>query len=293
MGLVDPDDPLKIRILGFGWRGSFWKRAGTVTFFVMGFVKFLGTAGARYVVAKQLRFSAGTWVELSGTKLLLDPGPGSLLRCRRSRPPLDPEELDGVILTHKHLDHSTDVNIMLEVMADLGHGGKKGTLLAPRDCLEGDDPVVFKYVRKYPERIELLEEGKVVVIGNITVKPVRHRHGEVETYGVILEAEEGRLGFVVDTRFFPGLSARYAGCDLLVLNVVRLKPTPEIDHLSLPEAAVVIKEVRPKMAVLTHFGMTMLRAKPRELALKLSDQLGIEVIAADDGLTIESDRWKS
>ncbi len=258
----------------------------------MGFVKFLGTAGARYVVAKQLRYSAGTWIELSGTKLLLDPGPGTLLRCRKSRPPLDPEKLHGIILTHRHLDHSTDVNVMLEVMADLGQGGRKGVLLAPRDCLEGEDPVVLKYVRKYPERIEVLEEGREFGVGDIRITPVRHLHGDAETYGVILDSPEGRLGFVVDTKFAPELPGRYAGCDLLVLNVVRLKPTPGIDHLSLPEAGEFIKEVRPKLAVLTHFGMTMLRAKPRELALKLSEDLGIQVMAAEDGLTVEARLWR-
>ena len=257
----------------------------------MGFVKFLGTAGARYVVGKQLRYSAGTWIELGGTRLLLDPGPGTLLRCRRSRPPLDPEALDGLILTHKHLDHSTDVNIMLEVMAELGHKGRKGVLVAPRDCLEGEDPVVLRYVRRYPERIEIMEEGRVVEIGAVRVTPVRHRHGDAETYGILLDSTEGRLGFVVDTGYFPELPKRYSDCDLLVLNVVRLKPTPEIDHLSLPEAVEIIRGARPKLAVLTHFGMTMLRAKPRELASKLSGELGLEVIAAEDGMQIGSERW--
>ena len=257
----------------------------------MGFVKFLGTAGARYVVGKQLRYSAGTWIELGGTRFLLDPGPGTLLRCRKSRPPLGPEELDGLILSHKHLDHSTDVNVMLEVMAELGHKGKKGILLAPRDCLEGEDPVVLRYVRRYPERIEILEEGKTFEVGAIRITPVAHRHGDAETYGILLDSPEGRAGFVVDTGFFPELPRRYQGCDLLVLNVVRLKPTPGIDHLSLPEAMEIIREVRPKLAVLTHFGMTMLRAKPHELARKLTEELGLEVIAADDGLTIEAGRW--
>ncbi len=258
----------------------------------MGFVKFLGTAGARYVVGKQLRYSAGTWIELAETRLLLDPGPGTLLRCRKAKPPLDPETLDGIILTHKHLDHSTDVNIMLEVMAELGHKGKKGVLLAPRDCLEGEDPVVLRYVRKYPERIEILREGHGAEVGGVRIAAVAHRHGEAETYGVILDSPEGKLGFVVDTRFFPELPKRYAGCDLLVLNVVRLKPTPGIDHLSLPEAAEIIREAKPKLAVLTHFGMTMIRAKPRELAAKLSDELKLGVVAAEDGLTLEASRWR-
>jgi hypothetical protein len=44
--------------------------------------------------------------------------------------------------------------------------------------------------------------------------------------------------------------------------------------------------------VITHFGMTMLRAKPHELARKITEEMGIEVIAADDGLTIQADRWR-
>ena len=255
----------------------------------MGYVKFLGTAGARFVVARQLRYSAGTWIELSGTQLLLDPGPGTLLRCRKVRPALDPGKLSGILLSHKHLDHSTDVNIMIEAMAECGRK-KRGVLLAPKDALEGDDPVVLRYVRSFPERIEVLEEGRTYHVGEVEIQPVRHIHG-VETYGLILNSDEGCLGFVVDTKFFPQLPQRYRGCDLLVLNVVRKEWSPDIDHLSLPEAIEIIQGVRPKLAVLTHFGMTMLRERPWELAAQISEKIGIPVIAASDGLTVEKAQW--
>jgi len=257
----------------------------------MGYVKFLGTAGARFVVARQLRYSAGTWIELSGTQLLLDPGPGTLLRCRRVRPALDPARLSAVLLSHKHLDHSTDINIMLEAMAGAGTK-RRGVLLAPADALEGEDPVVLKYARRFPARIEVLAEGKTWEIDGIQVQAVRHRHG-VETYGLLLNSEEGRVGFVIDTKFSPTLPEFYVGCDLLVLNVVRREWSPDIDHLSLPEAVEIIRAVEPKLAVLTHFGMTMLRGKPWELAAQLSEKLGLEVVAASDGLTVESTRWLS
>jgi len=256
----------------------------------MGYVKFLGTAGARFVVARQLRYSAGTWIELSGTQLLLDPGPGTLLRCRKVRPALDPGKLAGVVLSHKHLDHSTDVNIMVEAMAESGRK-KRGVLLAPGDALDGDDPVVLKYVQPFLERIERLEEGKVYRVDEVEIRPVRHVHG-VETYGLILDSSEGRVGFVVDTKFTPELPERYAGCDLLVLNVVRREWSPDVDHLSLPEAIEIVQNVRPKLAVLTHFGMTMLRGKPWELAADISDKIGIEVLAASDGLTVGAERWQ-
>ena len=47
--------------------------------------------------------------------------------------------------------------------------------------------------------------------------------------------------------------------------------------------------MRPRKAVLTHFGMTMLEAHPREIAQEMTDELGVEVIAASDGMTLRAD----
>ena len=60
-----------------------------------------------------------------------------------------------------------------------------------------------------------------------------------------------------------------------------------MDHLSLPEAKSIIEGLRPRVAILTHFGMTMWRAKPWELAKKLTEETGISVIAARDGLKFD------
>jgi ribonuclease BN (tRNA processing enzyme) len=109
-------------------------------------IKFLGTAGARIVVAKQLRSSAGTWITLDEKNLLLDPGPGTLVRCIKSRPSLDPTQLDAIILSHQHIDHANDVNIMIEAMTDGGFS-KKGALFAPLSALK-NDPIVLKYIRR-------------------------------------------------------------------------------------------------------------------------------------------------
>ena len=82
------------------------------------FIKFLGTAGARIVVSKQLRASGGMWYSLDGYNVLVDPGPGCLVRCISSRPKMDPMKLDAIILTHRHLDHAADVNVMIEAMTE-------------------------------------------------------------------------------------------------------------------------------------------------------------------------------
>jgi ribonuclease BN (tRNA processing enzyme) len=90
----------------------------------------------------------------------------------------------------------------------------------------------------------------------------------------------------VDTRFFEELCLHYKG-DLLILNVVRLEPGGPFDHLSAAEAGEIIKELKPRAAILTHFGMTMWRAKPWEVARRLSDETGVRVIAARDGMSFD------
>ena len=247
------------------------------------FLKFLGTAGARVVVFKQLRASGGLWLELNGTRLHIDPGPGALVRALSSRPKLDPEKLDALLLTHRHLDHSADINVMIEAMTEGGRR-KGGVLFAPADALD-EDPVVLNYVRGYLGKVEVLEEGKSYRVGGITFStPLRHRHS-VETYGLIVE---GRIALISDTLFFPDLIEAYRGVEVLVINVVRAGERDErIEHLTLGDARELIEGIRPKRAILTHFGMTVLRANPWEVAEGLSRETGCEVIAARDGMTLE------
>ncbi len=254
----------------------------------MALVKFLGTAGARFVVARQLRSSAGTYIETGGLRVMLDPGPGTLVRCAKSRPPIDATALDAVILTHNHVDHSGDVNVLLDAMTA---GGLKpgGALFAPRECLEGDDAVVLRYVRAGLDTIEVLGPDRAYRWKGLSFRTsARHRHA-AETYGVKLDLDGATASFLVDTAAFPGLPASYAGSDLLVVNVVRAtraRTGPDILHLTLDDARDLLREIRPRKTVLTHFGMTMLRAKPREAAAALGEELGLDVVAASDGMSL-------
>jgi hypothetical protein len=70
--------------------------------------------------------------------------------------PLDPTHLDGILLSHKHLDHAGDVNALIEAMTEGGYR-QRGVLFATEDALESD-PVVFRYLRSYVRRIEILKE---------------------------------------------------------------------------------------------------------------------------------------
>lgn len=245
-------------------------------------ITFLGTAGARFVVTRQFLASGGAWLSLGDTQLLLDPGPGCLVQATKRK--LDPSKLSAIILSHRHLDHCGDINIMIEAMTE-GGMKKRGIVFAPTDALD-QDPVILSYIRNEPEKVEILTEGGHYQVDDIYFEtPVRHLH-PVETYGFIFRTPRHTFSWITDTKYFNDLSHYYTG-DLLIINVVRLNPGAPVDHLSLPEAKQIIEETKPKVAILTHFGMTMWRARPWELAQRLADETGVSVIAARDGMKFD------
>ena len=249
-------------------------------------LKFLGTAGARYTVTRQLRKSGGVWISLDETQLLVDPGPGSLVCCLSSRPILNPTSLDGILLSHRHIDHSNDVNIMIEAMTN-GGSTKRGMVFAPGDALD-EDPVILQHFRNHVKDIIRLHEGGVYTVGNIRFStPIRHVHG-VETYGLHLMGKHVSVSIVTDTQYFDGLESYYPG-DVLILHTVLVQSKKEILHLSLEDAERIISKAKPRLCVLTHFGMGMIRNKPWKLASELSERSGVKVVAASDGMKLDLD----
>ncbi len=233
------------------------------------------------MVASQILASGGLWLNLSGTEILLDPGPGCIVQSTKRK--LRGYKLSAIILSHRHLDHSADVNIMVEAMTQGGFK-HRGRLFAPADALESE-PVIFSYLKDYLEGIEVLQEGKSYSVGNISfTTPIRHIH-PVETYGVVFRTAEHTFSYIADTRYFDGLCHSYGG-ELLIINAVFLEPLP-IDHLSMPDAKHIIMELKPKVAIITHFIMRTWQAKPWEVAERLSQESGVRVIAARDGMKFE------
>jgi phosphoribosyl 1,2-cyclic phosphodiesterase len=233
---------------------------------------------------KQLRSSGGLWLSYEGTNVLIDPGPGSIVRCAASRPKLDPTTLDAVILTHRHLDHANDINVMIEAMTEGGFK-KRGVVFCPEDAISKDS-IILPHSQKSLQNIEFLKEGKTYTIGKISFStPTRHIHS-VETYGLRFRMKGVDLSLISDTKYFEELKDVYKS-EILIINVVFSQPRPDIEHLSLEDAENLINSIRPKLAILTHFGMSMLKAKPHNISQELTKKLNIEVTAAYDGMKID------
>jgi ribonuclease BN (tRNA processing enzyme) len=245
-------------------------------------ITFLGTGGARFVVINQFLATGGLWLNLDGTELLIDPGPGCIIQSTKRK--LKSEKLSAIIISHRHIDHCSDLNIMAEGMTG---GGLKhhGSLFAPADALESDS-VIFSYLKNLLEKVEYLQEGKSYSIDNISfTTPVRHIH-PVETYGIRFDTGRHTFSYIADTRFFDGICQQYRS-DLLIMNVVFLESGLPFDHLSAPDAERIISELKPKIAIMTHFGMSMWCGKPWEIARDIFERTGIKVIAARDGMRFD------
>ena len=81
-------------------------------------ITFLGTGGARFAVTTQVLASGGLWLNLNDTEILLDPGPGSMVQSTKQK--LRTDKLSAIILSHHHLGHSADINVMGEAMTKGG-----------------------------------------------------------------------------------------------------------------------------------------------------------------------------
>jgi ribonuclease BN (tRNA processing enzyme) len=175
---------------------------------------------------------------------------------------------------------------MIEAMTDGGFK-RRGILFTPGDALE-EDPVVFKYVRSYVEKVEVLKENSEYRLGEIQFSTAKKHQHRVETYGFNFKISPHTISLVTDTRFFPELPGLYRG-EMFIIHVVRLKPVGDdpIDHLSIEDVKTIIKRAKPKLTILTHFGMTIIKAKPWVVAAELEKEVGRKVIAASDGMKLD------
>ena len=240
---------------------------------------FMGTAGARFMVAKQLAASGGLYIEDGSTRMSLDPGPGAVVQYAKRK--VDLTKLDAIVLSHRHLDHAGDVNVMVEAMTEGGFH-RRGRLFCPSDALD-DDPVVLRYLRQFPQEVVRLEPEKEYAVNGLsfTTTPL-HVH-QVETFGFRFG---DRLGWVTDSAYYDGIAEQHKA-EVMVIHLVLMQCRAGLPHLCLEDVERIIRDARPRLAIITHFGMTVWRAHPWEVAEDLTQRIGSEVKAARDGMSLE------
>jgi ribonuclease BN (tRNA processing enzyme) len=266
-------------------------RAGSADFaelkYPENFIRFLGTAGTRFMMLSQRRSTGGVWFSYGGRKGVIDPGPGSLVRVCEAKPALFATDINTLILTHRHIDHSSDLNALVEGMT-LKSQEKRGSVLLTLDSSEDGDSVLLRFAEKKIKRIFRHEDGERAELGGgVTVESVRHEHHGVQCYGLIFRgAGLPTWGLLSDTAALTHFPDRYRECEILVMNVTMLFPRARLDHLSLPDAASLLQVLRPKLAIVTHMSNMLLDYGPQKIEQTLTTNQ-TKVTAASDGLVVD------
>lgn len=247
---------------------------------------FLGTGGGRVVVINQLRATGGWILEMDNEMFHIDPGPGALVRAKEYGVKL--RKLTGVLVSHPHPDHYSDAELVVEAMT-LGMNRKKGVVIGSGTVMKGGKtfhPVFSPYHLKGVVRHTALEPGKSIKAGKVRIRATPTKHDGEEGIGFVFEGEK-RIGYTSDGEYFKGQEKHFRDCDVLVMNCLRPRKKKWPTHMGSEEAVELLVKARPKLAVLKHFGIMMLRAGPEKEAAWIQKESGVETIASRDGMVLE------
>ena len=249
-------------------------------------ITILGTSGGRWVFLKQLRGSGGFVIELDGEKMHVDPGPGALVRAREYRVNLC--DLTAVLVSHRHQDHMNDAIVAIESMTR-GATRKGGAFISTRRVIEGEKgspPILDDFHRKVLDRLEVMKPGDSVKLGKVKITATPTRHRDEDGVGFLFEGEGLRVGYTGDGEYFPGMEKRFEDCDYLIMNVMRPRTDSWPGHMNSDMARELVSKARPGKAVMTHFGMKMLRGAAEKEAAWIAKETGVKTVAARDGMVI-------
>jgi ribonuclease BN (tRNA processing enzyme) len=247
-------------------------------------VTFLGTGGGRINLIKQIRATGGIYI--SGSKNIhVDPGPGALVRMRNRG--MDPLGTDIMVVTHSHIDHLGDAGVLIEGMSHYALK-KKGTLLASKDSLESTigGQTISKFHLSKLEKAITANPGESFEFEGGKFTFTKAIHDGFPAFGFVLEMDGKKIGYTGDTEYFPEMAEEYAGCDLLIVNVMKPFSDQYVGHLTAEDASKLLGRVQPKLAIITHMGLKMLRYPAEKRAKEIEDETGVKVIAATDGMEI-------
>jgi phosphoribosyl 1,2-cyclic phosphodiesterase len=248
-------------------------------------VVFFGTGGGRFTTITQKRRTGGIRILTKNLNLHLDPGPGALIYSLEGG--LNPQKIRAILVSHRHPDHYTNAEILIEAMTQ-GMLKKRGIVAAPPNILSGNKetgPVISTYHQKMLKEAIEVKPGVNFKVSDTDVVATGTRHTDPEAVGYRFEIPEvGGVGYTADTEYFEGIEEGYYGVRLLIICVMRPVGSPWTGHMTPVDAVKIVEETKPELVVATHFGIKMLYAGPNREVKLIKEQTGIPTIAAFDGM---------
>ena len=246
---------------------------------------FLGSGSGSVVMGKQLRGTGGIILQVDDHQFHIDPGPGALNMAKNCY--VNMRENTAVLTSHNHIGHCNDVNAVIGAMTHSGLD-KKGILVGNSLTINGDKftkPYVTDFHKRCLERFVVLEEGKKLGIDDIEIRACVTKHS-TDNIGFKFLTSDFTLSYLSDTAYFPELVDQHKDSDILIMNVVNPFGEPARHNLNSDNAVKLINKLKPKLTIMTHFSVKMLKADPLLEARRIYQETKSQVIAAKDGMVI-------
>jgi ribonuclease BN (tRNA processing enzyme) len=227
------------------------------------------------------RACAGYIFEADGTPLWIDAGGGT---WRNLLQHVDHRLLAGVVLTHRHPDHTIDIFQAMHARLYGDEGpAPKIPLWAPSETVER--VVVYGQDLEKTFDLRTVKDGDTISVGAAQLSFVRMAH-PAETLGVRVEAPGATVAYSADTGPDADFGALASGADVFFCEATFQDSDDEWEgHLRASQAAEIAARVGVEKLVLTHL------PAGRDLGLSVAEAQkhsgDSEVQLAADGLRVE------
>lgn len=220
---------------------------------------------------KRLRTSA--YIEYKGLRLVIDAGPDFRQQILRE----GIRELDAVLLTHMHKDHTGGLDDVRAFNYFMNKGFPVYAEIPVQESLKREYSYAFGDNRYpgVPDFILNTIDENPFYINGIEIIPVRAIHYRLPVLGFRF----GRLGYLTDANYIsPESIEKFKGVDIFVISCIRREK--HLSHFSMDEALEVCRKVGARHCFLTHMSHQL--ATHSELSGLLPE--GVE--PAYDGLSL-------
>jgi phosphoribosyl 1,2-cyclic phosphodiesterase len=245
-------------------------------------IVFLGTAGEPLIYAKQIRSSAGIVLSHDNMQMIINPGPGILLRAKQCK--INLRDTSAILVTKNDVLSANDLNAAIDAMTN-GGIDKKGVILAHNDVYDGNAlyaPAIHKKYLGYIEKTLVLKPKNKVAINQFDILPIKT--DKPESIGFLLHTSDFHMSYISDSPFTKTLAHMHADSDMIIFQVQFQKKKD--GETTIEDVFEFLSEIRPKLAVLTGFGMKLLESDLLTLARTIQKETGVQTVCATDGLTL-------
>jgi ribonuclease BN (tRNA processing enzyme) len=239
---------------------------------------------------------SGYLFQEGSSAIVVDLGPGTLPELKKH---IDPRRLDGIVLSHVHLDHTLDIGALRYL---LKYSPSPAESPVPMWTSPDSDNMLNCLAMAYtapPDQastfydgafdIQAFDPDSPLYVGEFAIRFVPCIH-YVPTWAVRIESTSNgvAIGYTADTGPASNIDDLLRGVDVLVCEATLLDPTDEPfekrGHLTGREAGELASRVGCRILVLTHMWEELDR---NQIELDATRQFSGRIEQARPGLVIE------